>query len=76
MSEISSKKIWVVGDRFQSRQDKSIISTLIKIREGGKKPYTLQHDNGRKVHCDESWLLDMKFLCDSLISESRYPIRK
>ncbi len=62
MSEISSKKIWVVGDRFQSRQDKSIISTLIKIREGGKKPYTLQHNNGRKVHCDESWLLDMKFL--------------
>ena len=92
MSEISSLE-WALGDRFQSRQDKSLICTLVKIREGGKKPYTLEWNNKRKaqsavlgspqeeresvhgdtprwrisqlckrVHCDESWLLDMKFL--------------
>ncbi|MHC5931789.1 hypothetical protein, partial [Nostoc sp.] len=69
MSKVSSKKIWVVGvarfsvgDRFQSKWDKSAICTLIKIREGGKKPYTIEWDNKRKVHCDESWFDGMKFL--------------
>nr|WP_230967548.1 DNA methylase [Nostoc commune] len=62
MSEISSKKIWVVGDRFQSKWDKSIICTLVKIRQAGKKPYTVEWDNKRRVHCDESWFDDMKFL--------------
>lgn len=62
MSEITEKKIWVVGDRFQSKWDKSIICTLVKIREAGKKPYTVEWDNGRRVHCDESWFDDMKFL--------------
>jgi hypothetical protein len=61
MNEISSKK-WVVGDRFQSKWDKSAICTLIKIRDGGKKPYTIEWDNKRKVHCDESWFDGMKFL--------------
>ncbi|MEA5507975.1 hypothetical protein VB735_33810 [Halotia wernerae UHCC 0503] len=51
-----------VGDRLQSKWDKNATCTLIKIREGGKKPYTIQYENGRKVHCDESWLDGMKFL--------------
>lgn len=71
MSEISSiassvspweKKIWAIGDRFQSKWNKSIICTLVKIRDSGKKPYTIEWDNKRKVHCDESWFDDMKFL--------------
>lgn len=62
MSKVSSKKIWVVGDRFQSKWDKSAICTLIKIRDGGKRPYTIEWDNKRKVHCDEPWFDEMKFL--------------
>lgn len=69
MSEISDLKIWAVGvarfsvgDRFQSKWDKSAVCTLIKIRDGGKKPYTIKWDNKRKVHCDESWFDEMKFL--------------
>ena len=53
---------FTVGDRFQSKWNKSIICTLVKIRDGGKKPYTIEWDNGRKVHCHESWFDEMKFL--------------
>lgn len=36
---------------------------------GGKKPYTIHWKNGPKVHCDESWLLSMKFLEDEKTQE-------
>nr|WP_242054700.1 hypothetical protein [Nostoc sp. FACHB-190] len=52
------------GDRFQSKYA-NVTGTLIKIRSSGKKPYTIQWDDGRKVHCDESWLNSMKFLEDN-----------
>jgi DNA-directed RNA polymerase subunit RPC12/RpoP len=58
----TEKRIWAVGDRFQSKWDKSAICTLVKIRDSGKKPYTVEWDNKRKVHCDESWFDEMKFL--------------
>jgi hypothetical protein len=61
-----------VGDRFQSKWDKRAICTLIKIRNGGKKPYTIEWDNKRKIHCDESWFDEMIFLedeqCNNLTS--------
>jgi hypothetical protein len=51
-----------VGDRFSCKHVVNHCCTLIKIRNSGKKPYTVQYENGRKVHCDESWLDGMKFL--------------
>lgn len=62
MSEISSKKIWAIGDRFQSKWSKDAVCTIIKIRDIGKKPYTIEWDNKRKIYCDEAWFDDMKFL--------------
>jgi hypothetical protein len=63
---------FTIGDRFQSKWDKSAICTLIKIRNSGKKPYTIEWDNKRKIHCDESWFDEMIFLedeqCNNLIS--------
>jgi hypothetical protein len=55
---------YFIGDRFQSKWDKRAICTLIKIRNGGKKPYTIEWDNKRKIHCDESWFDEMIFLDD------------
>ncbi|MBW4591205.1 hypothetical protein G7B40_038960 [Aetokthonos hydrillicola Thurmond2011] len=57
---ISSKKKFEVGDRFSSHSS-NIYCTLIKIRNSGKKPYTVQWDDGKKLHCDDSWLLGMEF---------------
>lgn len=55
-------RVPTVGDRFSSKHSANHCCTLIKIRNSGKKPYTIEWDDGRKVHCDESWLLDLNFL--------------
>lgn len=41
-----------VGDRFQSEWSSGSVCTLIQIRTDGKKPYTIQWENGRRIHCD------------------------
>ena len=57
---LKGRSAFKIGDRFQSEWSSSVC-TLIKIRANGKKPYTIQWENGRRIHCDESWLNEMKF---------------